>query len=112
MYINVYINKNYTNMNVPIFVASIQLRHFKRLYFCPPRVNSVKVQVLVGGALRRVCRPISCTEQNLAVAAMVEYLTPMLTGEGVNQSKIRSKAAMRRERGHTYLGGFPTWEYP
>ena len=36
MYINVYINKNYTNMNVPIFVASIQFRHFKRLYFCPP----------------------------------------------------------------------------
>ena len=80
--------------------------------FAPPRVNSVKVQVLVGGALRRVCRPISCTEQNLAVAAMVEYLTPMLTGEGVNQSKIRSKAAMRRERGHTYLGGFPTRAYP
>jgi len=96
----------------------------------------MNVQVLVGGALRRVSRPIGCSEQNLGVAAAAlgqipwhrvfhswdlcihpakpygipNDLTPphtsMLTGEGVNQSKnIRSKAPMRRGRGHKYMGG-------
>ena len=42
---------------------------FQMPRFLPPPVNSMNVQVLVGGALRRVSRPIGCSEQNLGVAA-------------------------------------------